>query len=155
MSSSVFMQSMEVIQTRIRALSLTDIPSANVLIQKVPRDLAEDLPATTPFPCILIAPVGAETLDPRAGTNLSHDIVYPINIVMLDADQSNQTLHFDRNLYWREQIVRKLHHCNMGLTMVRNCTITPGTIVDPGGWTRGKFIGGLRAMVTSRERRIA
>lgn len=154
MADSILMQAMLVIQTRIRALNLTGIDSDNVLIMKVPRDTPADLPATNPFPCIMIAPFGSESLNAQGGTNLSHDIGYPILIGLVDSDQQDQQRNFDRNLYWREQIIDKIHQCDMGITAVRSVVIEPGQIVDPGGWNRGKWISGLTARVLARKRRI-
>lgn len=153
MADSVIEQSMQAIRDRILALELDGLPLDNVLIQKAPRDGRADLPANTPFPCILIAPFGQPGLNLQAGTNLHHDIAFPFQIVMLDSDTVDQNLYRDRNFHWYEQIIDKLHLCSLGITGVLNCIVQPGPLVDPGGWEKGKYLAGIKVVVTARKAR--
>lgn len=154
--ASVFHDSMESIQARIISLALQDILPSNVLILKRLRDVESDLPANPKYPCILIGPVGSETLNPNAGTNLRDEIVYPINVAMLDIDNQDQEANFDRNLLWRERIRRKLNNCRFeDVPEVVRVTVQPGTIVDPQMFDNNKYASVLGIQVTSREDRIA
>ena len=154
-STSIFMKSMEAVQTAIQGLGLTGLSSSNVLIHKVPRDLDKDMPATSPLPAIIISPRDAEGADPRAGTNLKDDVVYPIQIVILDQDGQNQTTNFDRYLQWRETIRRTFHNKRLsGVSEVTGVVVQPKTIVDPERWIKGQFVSALVLAVTSREARL-
>lgn len=154
MSDSVFMAAMESVRASVIALGLLDILPRNVIIMKRLRDLPQDLPASPSFPCILIGPAGQESLDPNGGTNVRDDITYPINVAMYTLDNQDQRANFDRNLYWRESIRKKLH--NTRLTDVPTCLrvrVTPGVTVDPKAWDANKYISVLQVNVMSREPR--
>ena len=154
--ASVLHASMLSIRAKILALALPDILPDNVLILKRLRDRDSDLPVNPTYPCILIGPVGSETLDPNGGTNLRDDIVYPINIAMLDLDNQDQDANFDRNLFWREQIRQKLNNKRLDdVPSVIRVTVQPGVIVDPKMFDADKYCSILGVNVRSREERIA
>ena len=91
MSSPILFDILDAVRSDIQALALPGLSAANVVVQKVPGNRAQDLPAVE-YPCILIAPHGAESTDPLAGTNLRDDIVYPVRITILAADAGDQQL---------------------------------------------------------------
>lgn len=148
------MKSMEAIKTAIQALALTGVSSTNVLIQKIPRDSSSDVPAASQMPLILISPVGAESIDPTGGTNIRDQVVYPIQVLMLDRDDQSQTSNYDRYLLWRETIRQRFTNCRLsGVSEVVRVRVEASDILNPPAWTKGYFLGGLRIMVTSREER--
>lgn len=164
-TTSILLKSMEAIKAVIQALSLTGIDSTNnILIRKVPRDIEKDMPpnvpavdltpAITPLPAILIAPIGAEQSDPLAGTLYRDQINYPIQILFYDQDNNDQELNADRYYLWRESVRRKLNNSRLsGVSEVVRVRIEPAEIVNPALWLKGRFAGGLKAIVTSRESR--
>lgn len=156
MGQSVFYSCMESIRAKIISLALADILPANVVILKILRDLEKDLPVSPQYPCILIGPIGTETLDPNGGPNDRDDVVYPINVVMLDIDNQNQTANFDRNLLWRERIRNKLNNRRLDeVPSVIRVTVKPGTIIHQDLWLKeDKWASALLVNVTSRETRI-
>lgn len=157
MSDSVSMQLMEQAQTAIRALSLTGLASANVLIQKVPSILKKDLAATTPVPCVIIAPI-PEGMDPNKGTNVRDDVDYNCQILMVQKSAHDQSTNFDRLLLWRESIRRKLMNSRFTVastvTTIMRGVILPGPVFDSDSFSEGFDVSGLRLQVTSRETRI-
>ena len=84
MATAVLFDILNAIKTAIEARGLVGIASANVVVQKVPGNRPADLPAQQ-FPAIVIAPYGAEELDPRAGTTSRDDVVYPVLVAILAA----------------------------------------------------------------------
>jgi len=154
MSDSIFHSCMESIRQIILDQNLTDIAPTNVLILKRLRDLQTDLPIT-PYPCILIGPMGSEALNPLGGTNRHDDVVYPIRIVMVALDSQNQFNNFDRNLLWRETIRRKINNKRLpGVDTCLRATVKPGSIVDAASWDKNKYVSVLDVEVTSRESRL-
>lgn len=157
MSDSVSMQLMEQTQTAIRALALTGVASANVLIQKVPSILKKDLQATTPVPCIIIAPA-PEGLNPNAGTNVRDDVDYNFQVLMVQKSAHDQSANLDRLLLWRESIRRKLMNSRFtvasAITSILRGVVLPGPVFDSDSFSEGFDVSGLRLQVTSRETRI-
>jgi hypothetical protein len=144
---------LEAVQTAIQGLSLSGVSSANVVLLKVATDQAPDLPGVK-FPAILIAPFGAETLTPTAGTNLRDDIEYPVLVAIVVADNRSQTTGFETYLGWRQSIRRKFHHKTeafSGVSSVFNSVVTPLAVVDAPAWVRNSFVSGLVVRVSSRE----
>lgn len=141
------------VQSQIIGMSLTGMTDANVLRMKVPVNRAQDLPRDNPYPCILIAPYGAE--EPVDGTNESDDIKYPVLIVILAADQNEQDFELDKYFTWREQIRQKFHYKRLtGCTTVYQGEVFPQAIVEASAWfTEAKFISSLLVKFTSRELR--
>lgn len=155
-STSILHKSLDAIKTAIQALTLSGLEeSTNVLIQKVPRDLEKDLPASSPYPFISIAPGTQETLNPNGGTNLKDHVVYPIQVWILAKDNGSQTSDFDTYLYWREQIRRRFTNCRLtGVDEVERVTVQAGPIVDHALWTgKGLYASGLVILVATRETR--
>lgn len=144
------------IKTGIQGLSLSGLSNDNVLVHKIPTNATKDLPATK-YPSVIIAPFGAETIDPNAGTNLRVDIVYPSLIGILVGDNSSQTSDFDRTLTWRRAIIGKFHQVKASFSAITglcDCWVTPQAIVDPGAWLdKNVFASAVVSNVKCREAR--
>jgi hypothetical protein len=141
------------VRADIQALNLPGLSAANVVVQKVPGDQAQDLPAIR-FPCILIAPHATETTDPLAGTNLRDDVVYPIRITILAADGGDQQFGFQQFLGWRETIRRSFHNQRLTSGLCFTVQVQPLPTVDKPAWSeRGLFASGLILNCFSREPR--
>ena len=140
------------IKSAIEARGLVGVASANVVIQKVPGNRPADLPAQQ-FPAIVIAPYGAEELDPRAGTNARDDVVYPVMVAILAADDGDQELHLNQYLTWRQSI-RQLFHDQPLSTLCFTVKVKPLDIIDREAWLkRNLFASGLVLQCFSREPR--
>jgi hypothetical protein len=149
------MQLMEHIQAEIVSLDLVGIPNGGVLIQKRLSDQEKYLLASpNNYPVILIAPE-TETIQPNGGTNIEDDIGYPVSVVILDDDSYDQELNFDRDLLWREQIIRNLHNQRAaGVPSIRRLTVTPGAVIDPATWSKaGLWVSSLRVNAETRNLR--
>lgn len=152
---SLHMQLMECIQAVIVSLDLVGIPNGGVLIQKRLSDQEKYLLASpNNYPVILIAPE-TETINPNGGTNVEDDIGYPVVIAILDDDNQDQELNFDRDLLWREEIIRNLHnHRAAGIVAIRRLIVTPGPIIDPATWSKaGLWVSTLRVTAETRRGR--
>src|SRR5438876_6919014 len=108
MPNAILFDILNQVKALIEARGLVGIGSANVIVQKVPSNRPADLPAQE-FPCIAIAPFGAEDLDPQAGTTSRDDVVYRVVVAILAADNGDQQAHFNQYLSWRQSI-RQLFH---------------------------------------------
>lgn len=166
MPNAILYDLLTAIQTSIVNRGLSGITAENVVIQKRPATKASDLPAAK-FPCILIAPWGAEDMGDR-GTILHDDIGYPIVVAVVANDQNDQQANFNQYLYWRESI-RKLFNAQPlpnQVTATVNGTsyasgklaqeilVRPLDIVDKDAWDKlGNFASGLVLNCNSRETR--
>ena len=164
-ADSILYQALGAIQARIQTLGLSPIPGDSVralrhdevLIGKVA--FLEKRPA----PCVVVYPAGSEVLDPLAGTNESDDILYPINVLIVDTDNQHLTANMRTYYKWRQDIRQAIHHTKSDLLpdpfkkIVNIAHVTPLDILDDQAWlasTARKFVSGLRVMVASRESRI-
>lgn len=153
MNSPVLFDILTAVRIDIQALNLPGLSAANVVMQKVSGDRAQDLPSV-PLPCILIAPNSCETTDPLAGTNLRDDVVYPIRITILAADGGDQQFGFQQYLGWRETIRRSFHNQRLTSSLCFTVQVQPLPIVDRSAWSqRGLFVSGLVLNCFSRESR--
>ncbi len=153
MSPPVLFDILAAVRSAIQALALPGLAAANIVVQKVPGDRVQDLPAVQ-LPCILIAPHGSETTDPLAGTNLRDDIVYPVRVTILAADSGDQQFGFQQYLGWRETIRRSFHNQRLTSELCFNVQVQPLPIVDKSAWTdRHLFASALVLNCFSRESR--
>ncbi len=140
------------VQSQIVSLNLSGIDSAHVILQKVPSDRDGDLPATK-FPCVIVAPFGPEILNAADGTNLRDDIIYPVIVAILAADNGDQSANFNTYLTWREQIRHSFHNKVLG-TLCYRVQVQPQDIVDRGAWfERNLFASGVVLQCFNREAR--
>lgn len=153
MNSPLLFDILTAVKGDIQALNLPGLSAASVVVQKVPGDRAQDLPAVA-LPCVLIAPHSGETSDPLAGTNLRDDVVYPIRVTILAADSGDQQFGFQQFLGWRETIRRSFHNQRLTSSLCFTVQVQPLPIVDRAAWVeRGLFTSGLVLNCYSREPR--
>lgn len=141
------------VRSLVQDLELPGLATANVIVQKVAGDRPQDLPAVK-YPCLLIAPHGAESADPQSGTNLRDDVVYPIRVTILAEDAGDQQFGLTQYLGWRERLRRRFHNQRLSPDLCFTVQVQPLTIVDPAAWhQRGLFVSSLVLHCFSRESR--
>ena len=152
MPNAILYDILNAIKSAIEARGLVGIASANIVVQKIPGNRPADLPAQQ-FPSIVIAPYGAEELDARAGTNSRDDVVYPVLVAILAADDGDQELHLNQYLTWRQSI-RQLFHDQPLSTLCFAVQVKPLDTIDRDAWLkRNLFASGLVLHCFSREQR--
>lgn len=152
---SVLYDILGAVQTAIRGLSLTGMSSGNVVLLKIATNHLKDFPSGQ-FPAIVVAPANNAVEKILPGTNRRNDIVYPIVVVMLDNDKQSQSSNFDRNLTWRQKIIRQFNSnisAFTGVTTVFDSQVQPLAIVDGPSWVKDNWVSGLILNVSSRESR--
>jgi hypothetical protein len=108
---SIFYNLLTDVQTEIQALitadKLPNIASNAVLVMLVPtlRQLGVSKTPSIPFPAIVIAPAAGLQEDPNEGTNARDDIMFPVSIevVMANNQQPNPT-NDDLFCLWTEEL---------------------------------------------------
>lgn len=139
------------VQSEIQGLSLADIASGDVHVQKVPSTRNFQ---SSDFPAILIAPAGAPKLNKTGGTNLRDEIEYPVGVYIVDADNQDQTINRDKYLTWYQQIVTKFRTPRLsGVNSIVNSYVAPGLVVDPAWFEAGEFHAGVSLWFVSWETR--
>ena len=142
------------VQTVIRALGLTDIASASVVVKKLPLERVKENDGLN-FPVVMITPV-RPTLNPAAGDNVQDDVVYGVLVTLMDADNQEKTLaaNLPRNLLWLEQI-RRAFHCKRlaNVATVYTCAVEPAEPVLSQAWAQNLWASALLLKFTSREHR--
>jgi hypothetical protein len=152
MANAVLFDILHAIKSAIEARNLTGIASANILVQKVAGNRAADLPAQQ-FPSIVIAPYGAEGLDPQAGTTSRDDVVYKVLLAILAADNGDQEAHFELYLSWRQSL-RQLFHDQPLAALCFRVEVQPLDVVDRDAWfQRNIYASALVLKCFSREPR--
>lgn len=160
MANAVLFDILQAIRSDVQALNLPGLAAANVVVQKVPSDRAKDLPAEK-FPCLIIAPFGAETIDPAAGSNLRDDVVYPVLVAVLASEKDEyeqpldqQTKRFNLYLKWRETLRKSFSQQRLSTELCFKVEVQPLEIVDRAAWfERNVFSSGLLLKCYSRESR--
>jgi hypothetical protein len=152
MPNAILFDILTQVQTAIAGRNLAGIGGANILVQKVPGNRPADLPAQQ-FPCIVIAPYGAEEVDPLAGSTSRDDVVYRVQIAILAADNGDQSANFNQYLTWRESIRHLFHDQPLG-SLCFSVQVQPLEVVDREAWyQRNLFASGLVLKCYSRETR--
>ena len=152
MPNAILFDILSAVKAAIEGRGLVGLGSANIIIQKVPSNRPADLPAQQ-FPCITIAPYGAEGLDPAAGTTSRDDVVYKVVVAIIAADNGDQEAHFNQHLTWRQSI-RQLFHDQPLAALCFSVQVRPLDIVDRDAWfQRNVFASGLVLHCFSREPR--
>ncbi len=139
------------VQTKIQDLNLTNIPDAQVIIQKVPstRDFV-----SANFPAVIIAPAGEPKFDPNKGTNIRDQIDYPIGVFMVAADNQDQVANRDKYFTWYESILKEFRTPRLvGVDSIVNSYVTPGAMVEPGWFEVGEYVAGMVLWFMSWETR--
>jgi len=152
MPNAILFDILNAIQTSIVARGLTGVGPANVVVQKVAGSRAGDLPAQE-FPSIVIAPYGAEGVDPEAGTTSRDDVVYKVLVAILAADNGDQQANFNQYLTWRQSL-RQLFHDQPLANFCFRVEVQPLDVVDRDAWhQRNVFASGFVLKCFSREAR--
>ena len=143
------------IQTDIRALGLTDVASASVVVKKTPlADWVKEADGLA-WPLVLITPM-KPALPPMQGSNVQDDVVYGVLVTLVDDDNQEKTLEVNHNKYllWLEKIRKAFH--NKGLSnvdTVYTCHVEQYEPVLPGAWQANKWASALLITAFSRETR--
>ena len=88
-ASSVHYNCLTAVQTTIRALGLTDVVSASVVVKKLPLQRVQRSDSLT-APIILITP--GRPVNPDTGSNVQDDIIHSVLVSFLDDDNQEKTL---------------------------------------------------------------
>lgn len=155
-SVSTHMLCMEAIQTQIRALDLSGLDDANVVIVKLPlADRVKEQAIVAAYPAILISPFGQEQMDPLAGTNLRDDIGYPVVCSIVAADNQALQSNLDTYLDWRQSLREEFHNSRLAgaVSTVFNAYVEPGPVVLPSAWFANFWHSSLTIRCISRETR--
>lgn len=138
------------VRSGIQGLDLEGVDDANVNVRKSVDVLDLNRPnvqVTTPRP---------EIMRHDDGTNAQDDVVYPVLVTLVDADNQNQHLHFGTYLNWRERIAAHFRHQPLsGVSGVSTCHVEPLDIVDEKTWLSEKklWVSGLLLLFSAREDR--
>ena len=142
------------VQTVIRALGLTGIASASVVVKKLPLERVKKNDGLS-FPVVMITPARSP-LNPAAGDNVQDDVVYGILVTLMDADNQEPTLalNLPRNVLWLER-TRRAFHCKRlpNVATVYTCAVEPAEPVLPQAWAQNLWASALLLKFTSREHR--
>lgn len=153
MPNALLFDILEAIRAELQTLALPGLAAANVVVQKVPGDRSADLPAVK-YPCLLIAPLGAERLDPSAGTNLRDDVEYAVRLTILIAETGNQEERFNQFLSWREIIRRAFHNQRLAVAGCFTVRVRPLDVVEQTVWSESNlFMSSLVLHCFAREPR--
>lgn len=148
-TEAVHERCLDAVQARIQGLALSGIPSAQVYVRKVPWT------RETTFPCVQIAPIGAEKIPRAGGTNLRDDIEYPVLVVIVDKDDQKQQTNRDRDLLWRQRIIKAFRNQRLpGVSEVHQCVVEPQAINPPKDWIeQSAWVSAVRFNFVTREAR--
>jgi len=152
MPNAILFDILNAVQAGIVGRGLAGVSPLNVLVQKVAGTRPADLPVQQ-FPAIVIAPYGAEGLDPGAGTTSRDDVVYKVLVAIVAADDGDQQANFNQYLTWRQSI-RLLFHDQPLSTLCFSVQVEPLDIVGRDAWLqRNVYASGLVLKCFSREAR--
>ena len=151
-SDAVMDQCLVAVQAGIQGLTLDGVDNSNVVIHKVPDD--EAVIDDQVKQAILIAPGGAETMNPLDGVNCQDDVGYPVFVGMVAADNQDQTKDRGKFLLWREKVARAFRNQRLtGVAEVYTCQIETRDIVAPAFFAKNKFVSTMIVRCISRENR--
>lgn len=154
-TTSVYYSILAAVQTQIQGLSLAGIAS-NVILKKIPTTDDFNVGGANDYPACIVAPGLAmrETMFREGSTNQSNDIGYPVSVVLLDNDNGNQTANFNRDLLWRQRIIRQFEHKALtGASDVYLCRVEPEVVVQPAAWARNLWVSLFTLRFFTRESR--
>jgi hypothetical protein len=142
-------------RARIQGLALPGITGTHVVIQKVASDRDLGAGQAQEFPAILISPVGGEQIPAVDSTNLRDEVVYPVLVTILAADNQNQIANFPLYLQLREAIARAFRNQALpGVDEVYQCEVISRDIVSAEAFFRHNlFLSALVLQFRAREPR--
>lgn len=154
-SESIQFQILEAVQSVVQGLALPGIGS-NVVLLKVPvtDDFGEN--RTYEFPACLVSPArdATEAMFRQGSTNESNDIGYPVSVQFVDGDNRDQEANFNRNLQWRQDVIRTFEHKRLsGVDEVYLGQVDPGIIVSSAQFQRQYWVSGVGLRFFTREPR--
>ena len=153
-ATAVYYDCLVAVQTTIRALGLTGVASASIVVKKLPLDRVKKNDALS-YPIVLITPV-REQISPTEGSNLQDDYVYSVLVTILDDDNQEKTLaaNLPAYLLWRQQIEHAFQRQRLAsLTTVYTATVEPADAVSLPAWARNLYMTALLLRFYSRETR--
>ncbi len=143
------------IRTDIRALGLTDVVSASVVVKKTPAaNWVKEVDGLL-WPLILITPQKPQ-LPPTLGSNVQDDVIYGVMVTLVDDDNQEKTLEANHNKYllWLQKIRKQFHNKRLSnVSTVYTCQVEQYQPVLPGAWQDNKWASALLIKVFSRETR--
>lgn len=155
-ANAVHYECLTSVQTIVRALGLTDVASASVVVKKLPLERVKRNDSLA-YPIIVITPeVGP--LNPAAGDNVNDDIIYGVGVNVVDNDNQERTLAANMNKYllWLQQIRKVFHNKRLSnVSTVFACHVSPFPPVSPHHWVNNFWASGHLLKFTSRENRNA
>jgi hypothetical protein len=143
------------IQTAIRALDLTDISDANVVIAMLPTADKLIKAQLITLPAIIISPMGIEEINGQfKGNNVADDYGWPTTIAIVEkADSQDLIDDLDKYLTWRETLFETFH--NQHLSGIVGDIVTqarPGSIMELNAWVENHlFVSGITLRTYTRE----
>lgn len=142
------------VHDRIATLDLRGLPRDGVLVRKLP--IARELTSgRRVWPAIIVSPSGLSARH-EGGTNRRDDVVYPVRLTLLAADNEDPTSNLDRYLQWREWLARAFRHQRLpGADEVLTCEVEARDAVSATAHDRGVFHWALDLHFLVREPRRA
>lgn len=145
--TSVWMNVLTTIVSEIKTLGLTDMPTDNVKVVKVP----VYRPNTDAQPGVFVYPLDDVE---SGGTNLRDDLIYRCGISIFQKSDRDRETDLDRLLTWRENIRRHFIHQRLtGVASVYMIRFETRPALDPGQWDNHWDVSTLVLRVISRETR--
>tara|TARA_R100001594_G_scaffold116052_1_gene150989 strand:+ start:10714 stop:11442 length:729 start_codon:yes stop_codon:yes gene_type:complete len=150
--TSVHYSCLTAVQAKIRSLSLTSIDNSDVIIRKLDSDRGAD-DGTYDYPMIVISSFGIETLPKGGGTNKRDEVIYPVVVTILAADNQDLVTNQNKYLLWRQKISRAFRNQNLAdVDEIYTVTMQPGPITSPQAfWERNLYHSSLIIKCHSRE----
>ena len=150
--TSVHFACAQAVQAKIRSLSLTSIDNSDVIIRKLDSDRGTD-DGTYDYPMIVISTFGIETMPNTGGTNQKDDVIYPVVVTILAADNQDLSTNQNKYLLWRQTINRALRNQNLSdVAEIYTVSVQPGPITSPNAfWERNLYHSSLIIKCHSRE----
>ncbi len=152
---SVLYRCLLAVQAQIRNLSLPLLSSNGVLIRQVVSDRDVGQGRSYPYPTVQISPFLREQMPLEASTNLRDQVAYPVLVVILAAENTDQDATFPTYLQWRERIARAFRNQHLpSVPEIYGCQILPQEIVSAEAYLRHSlFSSALLLEFYSREPR--
>jgi hypothetical protein len=140
------------VQTVVRALGLTDISSANIVVSKVALELVIKQ-ANLSFPAILIAPSKQRMPTPE-GNNVQDDVYYSVLVYTISADDRDVTANLARQTLWLQRIARTFRNQRLAnVATIMSCQVEQPEPVALPSWLNQYFVTSLVLTFISREPR--
>jgi hypothetical protein len=150
--SATHNQCLIAVVARLKLIGLDGINNDDIVDKTLPTDRGTNfqLNGTT---TIVVSPPGTEGQSDGAGTNVRDDIVYPVTITILRADNQSEVKR-PQGLLWRQQINKAFRQQHLpGVPCVYRVRISPGPIVDQRAFWSGRYHSSFILRCTSREGR--